>query len=312
LEAIREAGDATAGEQGIALCNSGVMLIDGRHAWGLLERVGKDNAKGEYYLTDVVALARADGLGCALVEGDEAELIGIDSRADLARAEAALQDRLREAAMAGGATLLDPGSVLFSFDTRLGRDVTVGPGVQFGPGVSVGDGAEIRAYCHIEGATIAAGARIGPFARLRPGADIARDARIGNFVEVKNAVVEAGAKANHLAYVGDARVGAGANVGAGTITCNYDGVAKHHTDIGAGAFIGSNVALVAPVKVGDGAVVGAGSVVTRDVGKDALAVARAAQTEIRGGAKRVAKRKAKNKNKAKNKAGGAKAGKAKT
>ncbi len=289
LEAIVEAGDAAPEQLAITLCNSGVMLIGGKHLWGLLDRLGDDNAKGEYYLTDIIALARGDGLPCAVVEGDEAELIGIDSRADLARAEATVQNQLRLAAMAKGATLTDPGSVTFNFDTQLGRDVTIGPNVVFGPGVVVGDDVEIRAFCHIEGAVIASGAIIGPFARLRPGADIAGGAHIGNFVEIKNAAIETGAKVNHLTYIGDARVGAGANVGAGTITCNYDGIAKHHTDIGRGAFIGSNVALVAPVKVGDGAMVGAGSVITKDVAKDSLAVTRAGQREIKGGAKKKKK-----------------------
>ena len=286
LQAIVEAGDATPGQGAIALCNAGVMAIDGRPLPGLLARIGTDNAKGEVYLTDIVAMARGDGLTCAVVEGDEAELIGVNSRADLARAEAVVQQRLRAAAMAGGATLADPETVYFSHDTRLGRDVTVGPHVVFGPGVAVGDDVEIRAFCHIEGARIATGARIGPFARLRPGADIAAEAHIGNFVEIKNATVETGAKINHLAYVGDSRVGAKANVGAGTITCNYDGFAKHHTDIGAGAFIGSNTALVAPVTVGDGAIIGAGSVITGDVAADALALTRADQEELKGWAKR--------------------------
>ena len=286
LQAIVEAGDATPGQAAIDLCNAGVMAIDAGPLPGLLERIGTENAKGEYYLTDIVAIARSDGLTCAVVEGDEAELIGVNCRADLARAEAVVQQRLRAAAMAGGATLADPETVYFSHDTRLGRDVTVGPHVVFGPGVAVGDDVEILAFCHIEGARVAAGARIGPFARLRPGADIAAEAHIGNFVEIKNSAVETGAKINHLAYVGDSRVGAKANVGAGTITCNYDGFAKHHTDIGAGAFIGSNTALVAPVTVGDGAIVGAGSVITGDVAADALALTHADQEEREGWAKR--------------------------
>ena len=291
LQAIVEAGDATPEQGAIALCNAGVMAIDAGPLPGLLARIGTDNAKGEVYLTDIVAMARGDGLTCAVVEGDGAELIGVNSRADLARAEAVVQERLRAAAMAGGASLADPETVYFSHDTRLGRDVTVGPHVVFGPGVAVGDDVEIRAFCHIEGARIATGARIGPFARLRPGADIAAEAHIGNFVEIKNASVETGAKINHLAYVGDSRVGAKANVGAGTITCNYDGFAKHHTDIGAGAFIGSNTALVAPVTVGDGAIIGAGSVITGDVAADALALTRADQEERKGWAKRFRGRK---------------------
>ena len=295
LQAIVEAGDATPGQAAIDLCNAGVMAIDAGPLPGLLERIGTENAKGEYYLTDIVAIARSDGLTCAVVEGDEAELIGVNCRADLARAEAVVQQRLRAAAMAGGATLADPETVYFSHDTRLGRDVTVGPHVVFGPGVAVGDDVEILAFCHIEGARVAAGARIGPFARLRPGADIAAEAHIGNFVEIKNSAVETGAKINHLAYVGDSRVGAKANVGAGTITCNYDGFAKHHTDIGAGAFIGSNTALVAPVTVGDGAIVGAGSVITGDVAADALALTRADQEEREGWAKRFRDRRSRRK-----------------
>jgi len=291
LTAIVEARDATPDQLAVDLCNSGVMAFDSGPLFGLLGRIGNDNAKGEYYLTEVIALARADGLSCAMVEGDAAELLGVNSRADLAAAEAILQDRLRARAMAQGATLIDPRTVYFSADTRLGRDVTIGPSVVFGPGVTVGDGATVLAFSHIEGAEIAAGARIGPFARLRPGARIGTDAHIGNFVEVKNASVEAGAKANHLTYIGDARVGAGANVGAGTITCNYDGFFKFHTDIGAGAFIGSNTALVAPVKVGDGAIIGAGSVVARDVAADALAVTRADHKEVKGWAQRFRRRK---------------------
>ncbi|MCH9019217.1 MAG: bifunctional UDP-N-acetylglucosamine diphosphorylase/glucosamine-1-phosphate N-acetyltransferase GlmU [Proteobacteria bacterium] len=287
LENIVEARDATAGEQAVTLCNAGAMAVDGALLFGLLDRVGNDNAKGEYYLTDIVAIARADGLRCAVVEGAADELIGIDSHAGLAAAEALVQDRLRAKAMAGGVTLLDPPTVTLSYDTAFGRDVVVEPHVVFGAGVRVGNGVRIRAFSHLEGATLADGAAVGPFARLRPGAEVGVDARVGNFVEVKNAVIEAGAKVNHLTYIGDARVGAGANVGAGTITCNYDGFTKSHTDIGAGAFIGSNTALVAPVKVGDGAVVGAGSVITGDVAADALALTRAPQTTRAGWAARL-------------------------
>ena len=282
LEAIVEARDATAEERAIGLCNSGVMCVAGKHLFQLLARVGNDNAKAEYYLTDIVALARADGLGCAVIEGAADELIGIDDRAGLADAEKIVQGRLRRRAMEAGATLTDPDTVYFSFDTRLGRDVSVGPNVVFGPGVDIGDNVTIRAFCHIEGAEIAAGAVIGPFARLRPGARLSEDVHIGNFVEVKNATLGAGAKANHLSYVGDATVGAMANIGAGTITCNYDGFFKHMTEIGAGAFIGSNTALVAPVKVGAGAVIGAGSTIAKDVAADALAVTRAPQRAVDG------------------------------
>ncbi|MBB4266376.1 bifunctional UDP-N-acetylglucosamine diphosphorylase/glucosamine-1-phosphate N-acetyltransferase GlmU [Roseospira visakhapatnamensis] len=282
LEAIVEHKDATEDQRAITLCNAGVMAVDGARLFGLLERIGNANAKGEHYLTDIVALARADGLVCAVVEGDEAEMLGINDRAQLATAERVVQGRLRRAAMEGGATLTDPDTVFLSMDTRLGRDVTVGPFCVFGPGVTIGDGVEIKGFCHFEGCTVEAGATLGPYARLRPGATIAQGAHIGNFVEIKKATVEPGAKVNHLTYIGDARVGAAANVGAGTITCNYDGFAKHHTDIGAGAFIGSNTALVAPVRVGDGAIVGAGSTITHDVPADALAVTRAALTQRDG------------------------------
>ena len=275
LSRIVEHNDASPDERAVGLCNSGVMAIDGTRLYALLDRIGCDNAKGEYYLTDIVAVARAQGLACAVVEGDADELHGVDERADLARAEALMQARLRAAAMAGGVTMIDSASVHLAFDTRFGRDVTIEPNVVFGPGAQVGDDVIIRAFSHIEGATIADGARIGPFARLRPGAEIGPGARVGNFVEIKQATVESGAKVNHLSYVGDARVGAGANVGAGTITCNYDGFLKARTEIGAGAFIGSNTALVAPVTVGEGAIIGAGSVIARDVPAEALALTRA-------------------------------------
>jgi bifunctional UDP-N-acetylglucosamine pyrophosphorylase/glucosamine-1-phosphate N-acetyltransferase len=282
LQAIVEYRDAGAEQRAITLCNSGVMAIDGKRLFALLDRVGNANAKGEYYLTDIVAIARADGAACAVVEAPADELIGINSRAELAAAEAILQNRLRAQAMENGATLIDPQTVFFSFDTRLGRDVVVGPNVVFGPGVEVADGAEIKAFCHLEGARVAAGAAIGPFARLRPGTVVGERARIGNFVEAKNANLGPGAKANHLTYLGDAVVGAGANVGAGTITANYDGFNKHKTEIGADASIGSNTVLVAPVKVGRGAIVGAGSVITQSVSADALALGRGRQTEKPG------------------------------
>jgi len=282
LDGIVEHRDATEAQRAITLCNSGVMAVDGAHLFGLLERIGNDNAKGEYYLTDIVGLARADGLVCAVVEGDEQEMLGINDRTQLAAAERIVQDRLRRAAMEGGATLTDPDTVFLSMDTRLGRDVTVGPFCVFGPGVTVGDGVEIKGFCHFEQCTVDAGAILGPYARLRPGAAVGEGAHIGNFVEVKKATVEAGAKVNHLTYIGDARVGAGANVGAGTITCNYDGFGKYHTDIGAGAFIGSNTALVAPVTVGDGAIIGAGSAISGDVPADALSLTRAPQDTREG------------------------------
>ncbi|MBW7836994.1 MAG: bifunctional UDP-N-acetylglucosamine diphosphorylase/glucosamine-1-phosphate N-acetyltransferase GlmU [Sphingomonadales bacterium] len=282
LEAIVEYKDASAEERRINLCNSGIMVLSAKLLFDLLAHVKNDNAKGEYYLTDIVGLARARGLKAAVVETDEREVIGVNSRAELAQAEAIFQARARAAAMAEGATLIAPETVFFSYDTKLGRDVTVEPNVIFGPGVSVGDNVTIHAFCHLEGATIAEGASIGPFARLRPGADLRAKAKVGNFVEVKKSVLEEGAKVNHLTYIGDARVGAGANVGAGTITCNYDGFFKYKTDIGAGAFIGSNTALVAPVTIGEGAIVGAGSTITKDVEADALVVTRAEQKEIKG------------------------------
>lgn len=286
LEAIVEELDATPEEREAALCNAGPIVAGTRALFELLAAVGADNAKGEYYLTDVVALARRRGLRCAVVEADPEEALGVNSRVELALAEAVLQTRLRRQAMERGATLIDPATTYLSYDTVLDADVTVGPNVFFGPGVTVAGGAEIRGFCHIEGARIEEGAVIGPFARLRPGAEIGPEAHIGNFVEVKEARVEAGAKVNHMTYLGDARVGAGANVGAGTITCNYDGFKKSRTDIGANAFIGSNVALVAPVTIGDGAVIGAGSVIVGDVPADALAVARGQQRTVPGGAAR--------------------------
>ena len=290
LDAIVEAGDATPEQRRIGLCNSGVMAIDGAVLFDLIDAVGCDNAKGEYYLTDIVGIARRGGRTCAVLEADTEELLGINSRVELAAAERIFQQRMRLAAMDGGATLLDPDSVRFSFDTVLGRDVTVGPQVVFGPGVSVGDDVEIAGFCHIEGATIASGASVGPFARLRPGAELQQGATVGNFVEVKNAVLKPGARANHLAYVGDAEVGAGANIGAGAITCNYDGFRKARTAIGDGAFIGSNSALVAPVSIGERAIVGAGSTIDRDVEADALALTRSDHTAVPGGAARFRKR----------------------
>jgi bifunctional UDP-N-acetylglucosamine pyrophosphorylase/glucosamine-1-phosphate N-acetyltransferase len=294
LGAVVEHADATAEQREILLCNSGMMLVDGGVLYDLLDEVGEDNAKKERYLTDIVASAAARGLGCAVVRGNERELMGVNTRADLAEAEAVAQERLRAAAMAGGATLIDPLTVYFSFDTRLGRDVVVEPGVFFGRGVTVGERTRIKAYCHIEGAKIGANVSIGPFARLRAGADLGAESRVGNFVEVKNAALGKGAKANHLSYVGDADVGEHANIGAGAITCNYDGYKKSRTVIGEGAFIGSNTALVAPVRVGAGAVVGAGSTITRDVSEDSLALTRRDQKEISGwsSARRSSKKKA--------------------
>jgi bifunctional UDP-N-acetylglucosamine pyrophosphorylase/glucosamine-1-phosphate N-acetyltransferase len=279
---IVEHKEANAAELAVGLCNSGVMAIEAAVIWSLIERIGSDNAKGEYYLTDIVALARQAGRRCVCVEAPADELLGVNSRADLAAAEKLYQQARRQAAMNEGVTLQDPDTVYFSSDTTLGRDVIVGPNVVFGPGVSIADNVEIRAFCHIEGAIIAQGAVIGPFARLRPGSEIGEDAHIGNFVETKNTKLGTGAKANHLTYLGDAEVGAKSNVGAGTITCNYDGFLKEKTVIGKGAFIGSNSSLVAPVRIGDGAIVAAGSVITRDVAADALAVARGAQVDKPG------------------------------
>jgi bifunctional UDP-N-acetylglucosamine pyrophosphorylase / glucosamine-1-phosphate N-acetyltransferase len=296
LIAIREDRDATPEERKITLCNGGLMALAGRNALAILERIGNKNAKGEYYLTDAVAIARDMGLKAVAIETGEDDVRGINSKAQLAEAEAVMQQRLRAAAMEAGVTMIAPETVFLSADTKLGKEVIIEPNVVFGSGVSVEDGATIKSFSHLEGAHVGKGARVGPFARLRPGAELGADVHIGNFVEVKAASIEAGAKANHLAYIGDARVGEGANVGAGAITCNYDGVAKHRTDIGKGAFIGSNASLVAPVKIGDGAYVGSGSVVTKNVPADALAVARTEQTIKEGWAKRLRQVKALGKN----------------
>ncbi len=282
LEQIVEFKDATSDQRAINLCNSGVMTVDGGLLFELLDEVTNDNANGEYYLTDIVGLARKRGLGAVVVEADEQEVMGINSRGELAVAEAVFQNRRRTEVMAGGATLIDPSSVFFSHDTVIGRDVTIEPNVYFGPGVVVGDHVRINAFSHIEGATISNKASVGPFARLRPGADIGSGAKVGNFVEIKKSTLQEGAKVSHLTYLGDAQVGAHANIGAGTITCNYDGFSKFRTEIGDGAFIGSNSSLVAPVKIGAGAIIGAGSVVTRDVSADALGVVRAEHREIGG------------------------------
>ena len=293
LVSIVEAKDASDDELANDLCNSGFMAIDGALLSDLTAKLSNDNAKGEYYLTDLVGLATEAGHNCAFVECDEEETIGINSRSELAEAETIMQDRLREAAMANGATLIDPASVYFSHDTKIGQDVTIDSNVYFGPGVEICDGVHIRAFCHIEGAFVENNAIIGPFARLRPGAYIGEDVHIGNFVEVKNATLAAGAKANHLSYIGDAKIGPKANIGAGTITCNYDGYVKSMTEIGAGAFIGSNTALVAPVKVGDGAITGAGSVITKNVDADALAITRSEQKIVDGYANKMSKNKGK-------------------
>ncbi len=284
VERIVEWADATEAERAIPLCNAGVICAAAAdlHRW--LSAVRNDNSKGEYYLTDVVAIARAEGVRVAAVEAPEAELRGVNSRAELAVAEATVQGWLREAAMAGGATLTAPETVFFSADTVLEPDVTVAPNVVFGPGVTVRTGAEIRAFCHLEGCIVEAGAIIGPFARLRPGTTIGAGAHVGNFVELKAAVLGDGAKANHLSYLGDATIGARTNIGAGTITVNYDGFGKYRTTIGQRAFVGSNSSLVAPVTIGDGALVVAGSTITEDVPEDAMAFGRARQVIKPGGA----------------------------
>jgi len=278
--------DANAAERQINLCNSGLMAVRSADLFALLAQVDNNNAAGEYYLPDIVMLGLKAGRVSAVIETEPAEVDGVNSRSELAAVEAKWQQRRRAQAMADGATLIAPKTVWFSHDTVIGRDVIIEPNVFFGPGVTVADKVVIHAFCHIEGAKIEAGAEIGPYARLRPGAVLGEKSKIGNFVEVKKAVFGKGAKANHLSYIGDASVGAGANIGAGTITCNYDGFFKYQTVIGEGAFIGSNSALVAPVTIGDGAIVGAGSTVTADVSADALALVRPAQTEKQGWAKR--------------------------
>ncbi|MEL6059921.1 MULTISPECIES: bifunctional UDP-N-acetylglucosamine diphosphorylase/glucosamine-1-phosphate N-acetyltransferase GlmU [unclassified Methylobacterium] len=283
--AIREEKDASAAERAVTLCNAGLMALSGQHALSLLTRIGNDNAAGEYYLPDAVALAVADGLSVTTVPVEEAEAQGVNDRVQLSVAEAAIQERLRRNAMLGGATLVAPETVFLSYDTVLGRDVIVEPNVVFGPGVRVGDGCTVRAFAHLTETELQAGVRIGPFVRLRGHAVLESGAELGNFVELKNARMGAGAKAAHLTYLGDAEIGAKANIGAGTITCNYDGVLKHRTTIGAHAFIGSNSALVAPVTVGEGAYVASGSVITDDVPADAMAVARGRQAVKPGWAK---------------------------
>jgi bifunctional UDP-N-acetylglucosamine pyrophosphorylase/glucosamine-1-phosphate N-acetyltransferase len=282
--------DASEAERAVRLCNSGMMAVRSKDLWRWLSKVGNENAAGEYYLPDVVMVAAAEGRASVAVETDSWQTAGVNSRAELAHLELDWQRRRREEALEQGATLVDPESVWFSHDTKLGRDSTIEPHVVFGPGVIIEDFATIRAFCHIEGATIASGCEVGPFARLRPGAVMEAGAKVGNFVEVKKARLGPGAKANHLSYIGDADVGANANIGAGTITCNYDGFGKYPTKIGQGAFIGSNTALVAPVSVGDGAIVGAGSVITKDVAGDELAIARGEQKGLAGWAARFRKR----------------------
>ncbi|HWB44499.1 MAG TPA: bifunctional UDP-N-acetylglucosamine diphosphorylase/glucosamine-1-phosphate N-acetyltransferase GlmU [Hyphomicrobiaceae bacterium] len=282
VTSIREEADASDAERTNTLCNAGAMAFRVPALVDLLARIGKNNSRGEYYLTEAPALAAAQGMVTACIRCAQDEVLGVNSREQLAAAEAVFQQRARAKAMEEGATLVAPETVWFSFDTIIGRDVIIEPNVFLGPGVVIEDGAHILANCHMVGARVRKGARVGPFARFRPGADIGPDARIGNFVEVKNARLEQGAKANHLAYIGDGRVGEGANIGAGTIFCNYDGFNKTITDVGKGVFVGSNSSLVAPVKIGDGAYIGSGSVITRDVAPDALALGRAMQEERPG------------------------------
>ncbi len=282
LERIVEWKDATAAERAITLCNSGVLCADAATLMRLCAAVGNDNASGEYYLPDVVALARAEGLSAGVILCDEAETLGVNTRAELAGAEAAFQARARAEALENGVTLTAPETVFFALDTVVGRDAVIGPNVIFGPGVTMESGAEVKGFCHLEGCHISRGAQVGPFARLRPGAELAEDVHVGNFVEIKNAILDEGVKVGHLTYLGDAQVGEHTNIGAGTVTCNYDGVMKHRTVIGKRAFIGSDTMLVAPVTVGDGALTGSGSVITQDVPAEAVAIGRAMQVNKPG------------------------------
>jgi bifunctional UDP-N-acetylglucosamine pyrophosphorylase/glucosamine-1-phosphate N-acetyltransferase len=292
---IREHADASAEERAITLCNAGVMAFDGQRALEIIEKIGNANSKREYYLVDAVAIARQMGLEAVVIETSEDEVRGINTKAQLAEAESVMQARLRQAALAAGVTLIAPETVYLAADTTFGNDVTIEPFVVIGPGVSIADGAVIHSFSHIVQASIGKNASVGPYARLRPGTSLGDGARIGNFVETKAAILEAGVKVNHLSYIGDAHVGANSNIGAGTITCNYDGFSKHKTIIGAGAFVGTNSSLVAPVKIGSGAYIGSGSVITKDVPDDAMAVERSPQTNREGGAKRYRELKTKDK-----------------
>lgn len=287
LEKIVEFKDASEEERAITFCNSGLMACNAERMFALLDKVGNDNASGEFYLTDLVEIARSEGLTVTAVSCDEAETLGINSRADLARADAVFQAKARADLLDLGVTLVAPDTVYLALDTYIGRDTVIEPNVVFGPGVTVESGALIRSFSHLEGCHVSRGAKVGPYARLRPGAELAEDTHVGNFVEIKNAEIAAGAKVNHLSYIGDASVGQKANIGAGTITCNYDGFMKHRTEIGAGAFIGSNTMLVAPVKVGDNAMTATGAVVTKDVDDGDLAIARVPQTNKPGHARKL-------------------------
>jgi bifunctional UDP-N-acetylglucosamine pyrophosphorylase/glucosamine-1-phosphate N-acetyltransferase len=295
LVAIREHADASADERRIDLCNAGVMAFAGRQALEIIDRIGNANSKGEYYLTDAVAIVRDMGQEAVVIETSEDEVHGINTKAQLADAEAVMQARLRQAAMEAGVTLIAPETVFLSADTQFGKDVTIEAFVVIGPGVSIADGAVIHSFSHLTEASIGRGASVGPFARLRPGTSLGDGAKIGNFVETKAARLEAGVKVNHLAYIGDTEVGANTNIGAGTVTCNYDGYSKHKTLIGKAAFVGTNSALVAPVKIGNGAYIGSGSVITKDVPDDAMAVERSLQNIREGGATRYRQMKTKDK-----------------
>jgi bifunctional UDP-N-acetylglucosamine pyrophosphorylase/glucosamine-1-phosphate N-acetyltransferase len=295
LVAIREQDDASPAECEVTLCNAGVMAFDGRRALSILEKIGNANSKGEYYLTDAVTIVRDLGLEAVVIETSEDEVRGINSKAQLAEAESVMQARLRKAAMEAGVTLIAPETIFLAADTTFGKDVTIEPFVVIGPGVSIGDGAIIHSFSHIVQASIGKKALVGPYARLRPGTSLGEGAKIGNFVETKAATLDAGVKVNHLSYVGDAHVGANSNLGAGTVTCNYDGFGKHRTEIGTGAFIGTHSSLVAPVRIGNGAYIGSGSVITRDVPDDAMAVERSQQTNREGGAVRYRELKTRNK-----------------
>lgn len=291
LIAIREQADASEAERKVELCNAGMMAFAGKTALQILERIGSANSKGEYYLTDAVGIARDMGLRATVIETEEDEVRGINTKAQLAEAESVMQQRLRRAAMDAGVTLVAPETVFLSTDTSFGRDVVIEPFVVIGPGVSIADGAVVHSFSHVTQSSIGKKASVGPYARIRPGTSLGDGVRIGNFVETKAAVLESGVKVNHLSYVGDAHVGANANIGAGTIMCNYDGFDKHRTEVGAGAFVGSNSSLVAPVKIGAGSYIGSGSVITREVPPDALVVERSEQVTRPGWAKRYRERK---------------------
>ncbi|MGB8400613.1 bifunctional UDP-N-acetylglucosamine diphosphorylase/glucosamine-1-phosphate N-acetyltransferase GlmU [Bradyrhizobium sp.] len=293
LLAIREHADATPAERAITLCNAGAMAFDGRKALSVIEKIGNANSKGEYYLPDAVGIVRELGLEAVVIETGEDEVRGINSKAQLAEAEQVMQARLRKAALDAGVTMIAPETVYLAADTKFGSDVTIEPFVVIGPGVTIADGAVIHSFCHIVHSSIGKKALVGPFARMRPGTSLGEGAKIGNFVETKAAVLEAGVKVNHLSYVGDAHVGANSNLGAGTVTCNYDGFFKHKTTIGEGAFVGTHSSLVAPVRIGNGAYIGSGSVITRDVPDDAMALERSPQTNREGGARRFREMKTK-------------------